>query len=176
MSSGVIGGIIGSKISDFFGKKYGKKKAYFWTGLVTAIIGLLITGAFLTTPIVRTSDYEKVELEFDDVWLRDGYRSFEIIFEKGSNKYELNRSMWKDNYEASNLLRYLKDQKEATLWIKRSESNYKIVRGLETGNIFLSPEHGTELDNGNRKAGFLLGGLFIVLGLGGIYSSRIKKY
>ena len=176
MSSGVFGGIIGSKISDFLGKKYGKKKAYFWTGLTTAIIGLLITGAFLMTSIARTSDYEKVELEFDEIWLRDGYRSMEIIFNKGQVKYELNRSMWKDTYEASNLLPYLKGQKKVTLWIKRGESNYKIVRGLKTDNVFLSPQLGTELDNANRKAGFLLGGLFIVLGLGGIYSSRVQKY
>jgi len=174
MNNGFLGGITGANISNFFEAKFGKKKTYYWVGIFTVLIGLSIIGIFLNTSEVNVSDYERIEVEFDDIWINDGHRSLSMIFEKEPFRYDLNHSMWKDRYQTTNLYQNLQSKGVVYLWIKKGESKRKIIRGLRSDEVFLDPQYGMHLENNNRKAGYFLGGFFIVLGLGSIISSKYR--
>lgn len=176
MPSGVIGGIIGSKLSKHIESQYGKSRSYFLSGMACLLISFLTLILFLSNEPTTVTSYERLRIEDFSVSERESRGNYEILLIDGQQIYSLGYSMWKDEYESKLILRDLSKSTVADLWLKEGTTSSRNVRGVKTEFVEINPEIGIQIDNQNRYAILWISLGFLFMGfVSTAYSLILKK-
>jgi len=159
MSSGIIGGRIGGRLSKYLVLRYGKSNASIGVGIVVAIVALILSWLYFRyQPAVSESDLLPATIEVTR--FNVGKSSLDIW--AGTQLYTARARFWRPEFSDDTLNNSLRTARTVRVWLHPGSLR---IFGLEAGRLVIPTSAGVAEYMGNRRAflwlwvAFLAGGI-----------------
>jgi Ca2+/Na+ antiporter len=128
------------------------------------VSGLLVLYYSFKTP-TKAEDYYQTEINYQKVYFKES--ADKIVIASTMKEYGLSRGFLKlqGKTDLAEVLRKLNSTTTAEVWLDDKDAVSPFIRGLKTGNFYLPPEIGAEIDNKKNKS---MAELFVWFAIGGI--------